>query len=25
MVKDITWDMEDGEYGPPDGEGFPEY
>ena len=21
MVKDITWDMEDGEYGPPDGEG----
>ena len=25
MVKDMTWDMEDGEYGPPDGEGFPEY
>ena len=21
MVKDITWDMEDGDYGPPDGEG----
>ena len=25
MVKDMTWDMEDGDYGPPDGEGFPEF
>jgi hypothetical protein len=23
MVKDMTWDMEDGDYGPPDGEGIP--
>ena len=23
MVKDMTWDMEDGDYGPSDGEGIP--